>query len=153
MYFSSQQVDFNTTFYSSPAVLVSVHHYYNRQVNHLIPQENNIITAWVEVDITIFYPCYRLVQIRYIVRLGNEKNDKTDIENLLSFSEVDLTSMRICVKDMSGTGRQHDPLSVSYVVIGGSYYFVFHLDLNKRKFSTSITSLLKLLSFPATANE
>lgn len=50
MFFSSQQVDFNTTFYSSPAVLVSFHHYYNRQANHLgVPQESNIITAWVEV--------------------------------------------------------------------------------------------------------
>lgn len=50
MLFSSQQVDFNTTFYSSPAVLVSFHHYYNRQANHLgVPQESNIITAWVEV--------------------------------------------------------------------------------------------------------
>ena len=35
--------------------------------------------------------------------------------------EVGLTSMRICVKDLTGTGSKHDPLSVSYVVIGGWY--------------------------------
>ena len=27
--------------------------------------------------------------------------------------------MRICVKDLSGTGSKHDPLSVNYVVVGG----------------------------------
>ena len=27
--------------------------------------------------------------------------------------------MRICVKDLSGTGTKHDPLSVNYVVVGG----------------------------------
>ena len=31
------------------------------------------------------------------------------------------------MKDVSGTGKQHDPVSVSYVVIGGSYYFFSHL--------------------------
>jgi len=75
-----QEVQYNTTFYASPAVLVSVHHYYDRQVNSLVPPENNIIAAWVE--------------------------------------EVGLTSMRICVQDLTGSGSKHDPLSVSYVVIG-----------------------------------
>lgn len=46
---SSQQVHYNTTFYASPVVLVSVHHYYDRQVKNHIPPENNVITAWVEV--------------------------------------------------------------------------------------------------------
>ena len=32
--------------------------------------------------------------------------------------------MRICVKDLSGSGSKHDPLSVSYVVIGGLYYVI-----------------------------
>ncbi|XP_020609571.1 uncharacterized protein LOC110048125 [Orbicella faveolata] len=75
-----QQVQFNTTFYASPAVLVSVHHDYDRKVKKHIPPEYNIITAWVE--------------------------------------EVGLTAMRICVKDLSGSGSKHDPLSVSYVVVG-----------------------------------
>ncbi|XP_078381933.1 uncharacterized protein LOC144664642 isoform X1 [Oculina patagonica] len=75
-----QEVQYNTTFYKSPAVLVSVGHQYDRQVKSHVPPENNLITAWVE--------------------------------------EVRLTSMRICVKDLSGTGSQHDPLTVSYVVIG-----------------------------------
>ena len=38
---------------------------------------------------------------------------------LFFLKEVGLTSMRICVKDLSGAGSKHDPLSVSYVVIGG----------------------------------
>ncbi|XP_078367482.1 uncharacterized protein LOC144651423 [Oculina patagonica] len=75
-----QEVQFNTTFYTSPVVLVSVNHYYDRKVKNYILPEHNIITAWVE--------------------------------------EVGLTSMRMCVKDLSGTGAQHDPLSVSFIVIG-----------------------------------
>ena len=35
--FSSQKVQFNTTFYASPVVLVSVHHDYNRKVKKHIP--------------------------------------------------------------------------------------------------------------------
>ncbi|CAH3143439.1 unnamed protein product, partial [Pocillopora meandrina] len=77
-----QKVHFNTTFYASPIVLISVHHFYNPQVSGKSSSspENNIVTAWVE--------------------------------------EVGLTSMTICVKDLSGAGSKHDPLSVSYVVIG-----------------------------------
>ena len=41
---------------------------------------------------------------------------------LFCLQEVGLTSMRICVKDLTGSGNTHDPLSVSYVVIGGWYY-------------------------------
>ena len=47
--FSSQKVQFNTTFYASPVVLVSVHHDYDRKTKIHIPPEYNIITAWVEV--------------------------------------------------------------------------------------------------------
>ena len=36
--------------------------------------------------------------------------------------------MKICVRDLSGTGSKHDPLSVSYVVIGGWYQNSFFLD-------------------------
>ncbi|XP_022810500.1 uncharacterized protein LOC111347532, partial [Stylophora pistillata] len=77
-----QKVNFNTTFYASPIVLISVRHFYNPQVSgkSSISPENNIVTAWVE--------------------------------------EVGLTSMTICVKDLSGAGSKHDPLSVSYIVIG-----------------------------------
>jgi len=44
------------------------------------------------------------------------------LNNSLLFQEVGLTAMRICVKDLSGSGSKHDPLSVNYVVIGGLYY-------------------------------
>ena len=44
-----QEVQYNTTFYASPVVLVSVHHQYNRQNKKNVPPENNIVTAWVEV--------------------------------------------------------------------------------------------------------
>ena len=40
-------------------------------------------------------------------------------ESFVLFQEVGLKSMRICVRDLSGTGREHDPLSVSYIVTGG----------------------------------
>ena len=143
MFFSSQQVDFNTTFYSSPAVLVSFHHYYNRQANHLgVPQESNIITAWVEVrnspllscmfsnnnvDIHVWIykrTCLQQVNKSYLTRriiYIQARPWKKLLENLTFLHEIDLISMRICVKDMSGTGTQHDPLSVSYVVIGGNH--------------------------------
>ena len=47
----SQEVQFNTTFYTLPVVLVSVQHIYNPQVStkSLISLQNNIISAWVEV--------------------------------------------------------------------------------------------------------
>jgi len=48
-FFSLQQVHYNTTFYVSPVVLVSVHHQYDRKAKTNIPPENNIITVWVEV--------------------------------------------------------------------------------------------------------
>ena len=45
-------MQFNTTFYASPVVLVSVHHLYNPQVGmkSFVSPENNIISAWVEVN-------------------------------------------------------------------------------------------------------
>ena len=43
------------------------------------------------------------------------------ISLLFHIQNVGLTSMRICVKDLTGSGSKHDPLSVSYVVIGGWY--------------------------------
>ena len=42
-------MQFNTIFYASPAVLVSVHHDYDGKVKNYIPPEYNMITAWVEV--------------------------------------------------------------------------------------------------------
>ncbi|KAL9973980.1 hypothetical protein ACROYT_G020507 [Oculina patagonica] len=55
-----------------------------------------------------------------IVTIVKQKKQIPPENNIISawLEEVDLTSMKICVKDLSGTGRQHDPLSVSYVVIG-----------------------------------
>lgn len=38
--------------------------------------------------------------------------------------------MTICVKDLSGAGSKHDPVSVSYVVIEG-WYFVKVIIWNK----------------------
>ena len=35
------------------------------------------------------------------------------------FQEVGLKSIMICVRDLSGMGTKHDPLSVNYVVTGG----------------------------------
>ena len=35
--------------------------------------------------------------------------------------------MKICVKDLQGSESGHDPLTVSYVVIGG--WFSFQIDL------------------------
>ena len=29
--------------------------------------------------------------------------------------------MRMCVRDLGGSGSRHDPLSVGFVVIGGKY--------------------------------
>ncbi|KAM7452153.1 hypothetical protein ABFA07_000348 [Porites harrisoni] len=75
-----QEVPFNTTFYKSPVVILSVDHGYDRKVKSFLLPENNIISAWLE--------------------------------------EVGLKSMKICVKDLSGSGSSHDPLTVSYAVTG-----------------------------------
>ena len=42
--------------------------------------------------------------------------------NHISLQEAGLTSMTVCVKDLSGAGSNHDPVSVSYAVIGGWYF-------------------------------
>ncbi|CAH3156512.1 unnamed protein product [Porites evermanni] len=43
-----QEVPFNTTFYKSPVVILSVNHEYNLKVKGSRPPENNIISAWLE---------------------------------------------------------------------------------------------------------
>ena len=48
--------------------------------------------------------------------------------------------MRICVRDLSGTGSKHDPLSVNYVVIGG-------LDLTRMCWCNHSAASLQNLSF------
>lgn len=40
----------------------------------------------------------------------------------LSLQEVGLETMKICVKDLSGSGSSHDPLTVSYAVTGVRYF-------------------------------
>ena len=55
-------MQFNTTFYASPVVLVSVHHYYDRKGKNHIPPENNIITAWVEVGHSLSLYVYSIWQ-------------------------------------------------------------------------------------------
>ena len=49
-----QEVPFNTTFYKSPIVILSVNHEYNLKVKGSRPPENNIISAWVEVGSNLY---------------------------------------------------------------------------------------------------
>ncbi|PFX19881.1 hypothetical protein AWC38_SpisGene15693 [Stylophora pistillata] len=60
--------------------------------------------------------------------------------------EVSLTSMKICVKDLSGTGSKHDPLSVSYVVIGG--FAIVHGRVKLLPVSKCPESSCKTVVFP-----
>ena len=39
--------------------------------------------------------------------------------------EVGLKGMKICVKDLQGSGSGHDPLTVSYAVIGGWFFICY----------------------------
>ena len=45
---------FNTTFYKSPIVILSVNHEYNLKVKGSRPPENNIISAWLEVSLPFY---------------------------------------------------------------------------------------------------
>lgn len=54
---------------------------------------------------------------------------RIDFKSFICLQEAGVSSMTICVKDLSGTGSKHDPVSVSYVVIGG-WYFVWVLGIN-----------------------
>ena len=47
--------------------------------------------------------------------------------------------MRICVKDLSGSGRQHDPLSVSYVVTGGWFLTKIFVSIFLCKILTNVS--------------
>ena len=49
-----QEVPFNTTFYKSPIVILSVNHEYNLQVKGSRLPENNIISSWVEVGLNFY---------------------------------------------------------------------------------------------------
>ena len=55
----------------------------------------------------------------FLILLSIRKMKYLIAESFVLFQEVGLKSMRICVRDLSGTGREHDPLSVSYIVTGG----------------------------------
>ena len=48
-----KEVPFNTTFYKSPVVILSVGHGYDRKVKSFRLPENNIISAWMEVGLNI----------------------------------------------------------------------------------------------------
>ena len=62
-------MQFNTTFYASPVVLVSVHHDYDRKVKNHIPPEYNIITALVEVrDSSLLHVYQQQFDPRYTLR-------------------------------------------------------------------------------------
>ena len=50
-----QEVPFNTTFYESPVVILSVNHQYDRQIKGSRLPGNNIISAWVEVGLHCYY--------------------------------------------------------------------------------------------------
>ena len=49
-----KEVPFNTTFYKSPVVILSVDHGYDRKVKSFLLPENNIISAWLEVGLNIY---------------------------------------------------------------------------------------------------
>ena len=49
-----QEVPFNTTFYKSPIVILSVNHEYNLKAKGSRPPENNIISSWVEVGLNFY---------------------------------------------------------------------------------------------------
>ena len=40
--------------------------------------------------------------------------------------EVGLKGMKICVKDLQGSGSGHDPFTVSFAVIGG-WVFIYYI--------------------------
>ena len=42
-----------------------------------------------------------------------------------AMQKVGLKSMKICVQDLLGSGSGHDPLTVTYAVIGGWFSFFF----------------------------
>ena len=46
----------------------------------------------------------------------------------LFFQEVGLKGMKICVKDLQGSGSGHDPLTVSFAVIGG-WFFIYYIKV------------------------
>ena len=62
-----QEVPFNTTFYKSPIVILSVNHEYNLKVKGSRPPENNIISAWLEVGL-LFYSNLRKQPARHFAR-------------------------------------------------------------------------------------
>ena len=41
--------------------------------------------------------------------------------------EVGIKGMKICVKDLLGSGSGHDPLTVNYAVIGGCFFIYYIL--------------------------
>ena len=49
--------------------------------------------------------------------------------NYFFLQEVRLKGMKICVKDLLGSGSSHDPLTVSYAVIGGWFFHLSYLDI------------------------
>ena len=40
--------------------------------------------------------------------------------------EVGLKGIKICVNDLQGSGSGHDPLTVSFAVIGG-WFFIYYI--------------------------
>ena len=49
-----QEVPFNTTFYKSPIVILSVNHEYNLKVKGSHLPEYNVISSWVEVGFNFY---------------------------------------------------------------------------------------------------
>ena len=56
----------------------------------------------------------------------NIKGRVSGIKCYYILQEVGLKGMKICVKDLQGSGSGHDPLTVSYAVIGG-WSFIYYV--------------------------
>ena len=74
-----QEVPFNTTFYKSPIVILSVNHEYNLKVKGSRPPENNIISAWLEVSLP-FYSNLRKQLARHFARRHHQFSHKMRTE-------------------------------------------------------------------------
>ncbi|PFX13555.1 Aggrecan core protein [Stylophora pistillata] len=84
-------------------------------------EENYGFCQDVRFNTTFYALPVALVSVQHIYNPQvSRKSLISPKNNIISawVEEVSLISMKICVKDLSGTGKKHDPLSVSYVVIG-----------------------------------
>ena len=57
-----------------------------------------------------------------------------------SMQNVGLKSTKICVKDLLGSGSGHDPLTVTYTVIGGWFSFFSLILISLQAFQRNLKS-------------